>query len=132
MELEEICVFDLDELLTYPLSSDKRQEIEVQILANIAVFGREPSYAWKARKSEEFLRILVDPFVLELVFLERTIELYGTAPAWARLLFTKTRRAELADTAESVLKNSGFPISKNKPFKPEPRRWADRRSKKPG
>ncbi len=104
MNLEQFYVFPIDA----PLSAERRRAIEAQIGENAQLFEREVSYKWLKRGDERFLRILVEPVTIEVVFFDDRIECYGAAPAWARLLFTKTRKLELKDRLEQVLVGAGF------------------------
>lgn len=104
MDLEQFYVFQI----VSPLTSEKRRAVEVQLTENAELFEREVSYKWLKRGDEKFLRILVDPVTIEIVFFDDRIECYGAAPAWARLLFTKARKQELKNHLENVLIRAGF------------------------
>ena len=104
MDLEQFYVFPVQSSLT----SERRRAIEVQIAENAEAFERDVSYKWLKRGDERFLRILVDPVTIEVVFLADRVECYGAAPAWARLLFTKARKQELKEQLEQVLVRAGF------------------------
>ncbi len=104
MDLEQFYVFPIQSKLT----SEKRRAIEAQMAENAEAFDREISYKWLKRGDERFLRILVDPVTVEVVFFDDRIECYGAAPAWARLLFTKARKNELKERLEQVLVGAGF------------------------
>ncbi|MBB3102578.1 exopolysaccharide biosynthesis protein [Azomonas macrocytogenes] len=104
MDLEQIYVFPVNSTLT----SQKRHAVEAQLDENAALFEREVSYKWLKRGEEKFLRILADPVTIEIVFFNERIEVYGAAPAWARLLFTKARKEELKERLEAVLRGAGF------------------------
>jgi hypothetical protein len=104
MKLEQFYVFPISS----PLTSKKRVALEKQIEENSQLFEGEVDYKWLKRGDEKFLRVLVEPVTLEIVFHDDRVELYGAAPPWARLLFTKARKAELKDRIEEVLVNTGF------------------------
>jgi hypothetical protein len=104
MDLEQFYVFSISS----PLTKEKRHAIEAQLNENAQLFEREISYKWLKREEEKFLRILVDPVTIEVVFFDDRIECYGAAPAWARLLFTKARKEELKGHLEQVLVGAGF------------------------
>lgn len=104
MELEQFYVFDVDA----PLSQERRTIIENHIEANAESFGQNVTRSWHKREGEDFLRILVEPVVIEIVFAGAKIELYGAAPAWARLLFTATHKEQLRERIEEVLIAAGF------------------------
>jgi hypothetical protein len=104
MDLEQFYVFPVQSTLT----SERRRAIEAQIAENAAAFEHDVSYKWLKRGDERFLRILVDPVTIEVVFLADRIECYGAAPTWARLLFTKARKQGLKEKLEQVLVGAGF------------------------
>jgi hypothetical protein len=104
MELEQFFVFPIQAKLT----SEKRRAVESQIEENATVFGREISYKWLKRGEERFLRILAAPVTIEVVFFDDRIELFGAAPAWARVLFTKGRKQDIKERLEQVLVSVGF------------------------
>jgi hypothetical protein len=104
-ELEQFFAYDI----LSPLTPDTKAFIEKQIDDNAAAFGQNVTKSWhKGQEDEDFLRILVDPVVIEIVFLRERIELYGGAPIWARLLFTTERKEELRRRIEEVLVIVGF------------------------
>jgi hypothetical protein len=104
MKLEQFYVFSINS----PLTSKKRIALEKQIKENSQLFEREVDYKWLKRGDEKFLRVLVEPVTIEIVFHDDRVELFGAAPAWARLLFTKARKTELKDRIEEVLISAGF------------------------
>jgi hypothetical protein len=104
MKLEQFYVFSIDSGLT----SQKRLAIETQIKENSQLFEREVEYKWLKRGDEKFLRVLVEPVTIEIVFHDDRVELYGAAPPWARLLFTSARKADLKDRIEEILVTAGF------------------------
>jgi hypothetical protein len=104
MELEQFFVLPIQSKLT----SEKRRAVEAEIEENAQAFGREISYKWLKRGEERFLRIVADPVTIEVVFFDDRIELFGAAPAWARLLFTKGRKQEIKQRLEEVLVSAGF------------------------
>ena len=104
MDLEQFYVFSIDS----PLTAVKRRAIEAQIDENAKAFEREVAYKWLKRGDERFLRIVIDPVTVEVVFFEDRIECFGAAPTWARLLFTKARKEELKTQLEQVLAGAGF------------------------
>jgi hypothetical protein len=99
MELEQFYAFDVDA----PLTPDRRAIIAKEIDDNAATFGKDVTHSWHRREGEDFLRINVEPVVIEIVFTGGRIELYGAAPAWARVLFTVARKEELRERIEEVL-----------------------------
>ena len=104
MDLEKFYVFPI----ASPLSPAKRRAVEAQVDENAQLFEQKVSYKWLKRGDEKFLRILIDPVTIEVVFFDDRIECYGAAPAWARLLFTKARKEELKNRLEQILAGAGF------------------------
>jgi hypothetical protein len=68
---------------------------------------KEVTYQWLKRGDEKFLRAVVAPVTIEVVFYDDRIELFGAAPAWAKLLLA-ARKTELKDWVEEILLASGF------------------------
>lgn len=130
MELDEISIFQTLSPVVRPIAAETRQAVEAAISQNLSDFNKEPVYRWASRPTEDVLRIGIDSFVLELVFLDRAVQFYGAAPVWAKLLFTKARQDQLADTAERVLQQTGFEVVRQAPAKVEARGWAARRKDK--
>lgn len=104
MELEQFYAFAIDESLT----PQRRAIIEKSIDDNAEAFGRNVTHGWHSREGENFLRINVEPVVIEIVFADGRIELYGAAPVWARLLFTSAHKEQLRERIEEVLIAAGF------------------------
>jgi hypothetical protein len=104
MDLEQFFVFPIDS----PLTAAKRRALEEQIQEQAKLLEREITYKWLKRGEERFLRLLVDPVTVEVVFFDDRIECFGAAPAWARLLFTKARKEELKTQLEQALVGAGF------------------------
>lgn len=104
MELEQFYVYDV----VSPLTPERKAFIEKHIDDNAATFGKEVTKGWHKSKGEDFLRIHVDQVVIEIVFSNKQVEIYGAAPGWARLLFTNQRKEELGKRIEDVLLGAGL------------------------
>jgi len=104
MELEQFYVYQI----VSPLTHEKRGIIDKHIDDNSAAYGKTVERSWHKGEDEHFLRIFVEPATIEIVFLSERVELYGSAPAWARLLFTSERKQELRERIEEVLIVAGF------------------------
>jgi hypothetical protein len=104
MDLEQFFIFSIES----PLDNEKRKILESEITGSALALEKDVSLKWLKRGEEKFLRILSDPATVELVFFDDRIECYGAAPAWARLLLTRSRRQELKSRIESVLVLAGF------------------------
>jgi hypothetical protein len=81
MQLEQLFVFPI----ASPLTSRKRLAIEAQIQENAQLFEKDVQYHWLQRGEEKFLRLVVDPATIEIVFHDDRVELFGAVPTWARL-----------------------------------------------
>ena len=64
MQLEQLFVFPI----ASPLTSQKRLAIEAQIQENAQLFEKDVEYRWLKRGEEKFLRLVVDPATIEVVF----------------------------------------------------------------
>jgi hypothetical protein len=104
MQLEQFFVFPI----ASPLTAQKRLAIESQIQENAQLFEKEVTYRWLKRGEEKFLRLLVDPATIEVVFYDDRVELFGTVPPWARLFFTSARKDEWKGRIEALLQGAGF------------------------
>ena len=104
MELEQLHVFAID----FPLTSSKRRAVEAHIEKKAQESEQEVTYKWLKRGDEKFLRAVVEPVTIEVVFYDDRIELFGAAPLWAKLLLTNARKTELKEWVEEVLVVSGF------------------------
>jgi hypothetical protein len=104
MQLEQLFVFPI----ASPLTSRKRLAIEVQIRENAQLFEKDVEYHWLKRGEEKFLRLVVDPATIEVVFHDDRVELFGTVPPWARLFFTNARKKEWKGRIQAVLQGAGF------------------------
>jgi hypothetical protein len=104
MDLEQLYVFQTNS----PLTAEVRRAIDEQLSNEPAVYDRELTFKWLKRADEKFVRILIDPVTLEIVFFDDRAEVYGAAPAWARLLFTKARKQELKNRIEAILSAAGL------------------------
>lgn len=99
MNLEQIYVFPIDA----PLTGAKRQSIEKIISEKAKENDKDVTYKWLKRGEEKLLRAFIDPVTIEAVFHDDRVELFGAAPPWAKLLFTKARKAEIKDWIEQAL-----------------------------
>jgi len=104
MELEQFYVYSI----VSPLTPDKRTIIEKHIDDNATAFGQNVTRSWHKGEEEDFLRIFVEPVVIEIVFWNERVELYGAAPTWARVLFTAERKKQLTERIEEALVGAGF------------------------
>lgn len=99
MDLEQLYVFPINS----PLTIAKRQSIEKIIAEKAQENEKDVTYKWLKRGDEKLLRAFVDPVTIEVVFHDDRVELFGAAPSWAKLMFTKARKAEIKDWIEQAL-----------------------------
>jgi hypothetical protein len=104
MQLEQLFVFPI----ASPLTTQKRLAIEAQIRENAQLFEKDVEFHWLKRGEEKFLRLVVNPATIEVVFHDDRVELFGSVPPWARLFFTKARKEEWKGRIEAVLDDAGF------------------------
>lgn len=106
MKREKIYDFAIDR----PLTPAKCKVVEKYIAQNAHLSPNPISYEWG--DDNEVLRIEAEPLRIEVRFQDRNVELYATAPIWARLLFTKRRKAELKEQIEQVLQKAKFVLAR--------------------
>ena len=109
MKREKIYDFAIDS----PLTSAKRKLVEKHIAQNAHLSPNPISYSWDG-DNDQVLHIEAAPLLIEVSFQTSRVELYATAPLWARLLFTKQRKAELKGQIESILQKAKF-VTATKP-----------------
>jgi hypothetical protein len=113
MKRQKIYDFAIDS----PLTPAKRKLVEKHIEQNSHLSPKPISYNWD-EDNNEVLHIKAEPLLIEVSFQARSVELYATAPLWARLLFTKQRKAELKEQIESILQKAKFVTAR----KPKPQK----------
>lgn len=99
---EKIDEFAVTQLLT----AARRKALDQLIAANA---GRSPwpiSHTWA--DSGDRLEVTTKPVEWEVVFHPDKVEVFGRGPLWARLLFTKKKRALLHDGIAEALNRLGF------------------------
>ena len=104
MELEKFSEYAIEA----PLNNERRKVLEAEMDRAGVEFDKVVSYKWLKRGEERFLRVVVDPITVEVVFFDDRVELFGAAPAWARLLMTNARKEEFATRFQSALVAAGF------------------------
>ena len=90
-----------------PLTAAKRKAIDRHIERNAHLSPSNVSHEWDG-EDKGLLRITTPPVKWEVRFGAKNVEVYGAAPIWARLLFTKEKRAFLKDQIEVLLRDTGF------------------------
>ncbi len=96
--------------IDHPLTPARRKTIDKYIARNahLAPPKVDVSHGWE----EEVLRISTPPVAWEILFNSKNVEIFGTAPFWARLLFTKEKRMQLKAQIELLLHETGFVAAK--------------------
>jgi hypothetical protein len=123
MKREKIYDFAIDS----PLTPAKRKLVEKHIEQNAHLSPKPISYNWD-EDDDQVLHIEAAPLLIEVSFQARSVELYATAPLWARLLFTKQRKVELKEQIESILQKAKFVTAR----KPKPQQAKLVAARKPG
>jgi hypothetical protein len=103
MKKEKIYEF----VINRPLTPAKRKAVEKHIEQNAHLSSKPVSYNWD-EDDDEVLHIAIEPVLIEVRFQDKKVELYGSAPLWARLLFTEKKKVELKDQIETVLHQAKF------------------------
>jgi hypothetical protein len=102
-----------DFAINSPLTTAKRKAVEKHIEQNAHLSPKPIRFNWD-EDDNEVLHIEAEPLSIEVRFQKENVELFATAPLWARLLFTKQRKAELKGEIESVLQKAKF-VTARKP-----------------
>lgn len=103
MKREKIYVIPISR----PLNATRRKALEKNIVKNASLAPKDFEYGWDD-EDENLLHIDIDPVQIEISFLPEEVEVFATAPLWARLAFTEARRAQLRELVETVLSDSKF------------------------
>jgi len=103
MKQEKIYEFAID----HPLTPARRKVVEKHIERSARLSPRPVSYNWDEH-DDEVLHIEAEPVRIEVRFQDDSVQLYAAAPLWARLLFTKQKKAELKDQIQSILQKAKF------------------------
>jgi hypothetical protein len=125
MRKEKIYEFAIDR----PLTPARRKAVEKQIKDNAHLSPMRVSYNWD-EEDDEVLHIAAKPVLIEVRFQDKNVELYGTAPLWARLLFTNQKKNELKEQIQSILQKTKF-IAARKSTPPKAKAEAARKSTPP-
>lgn len=103
MKQQKIYEFSIDR----PLTPARRKVVEKHIEQNAHLSPRPISWAWD-EGDNDVLHIRAEPVEVEIKFQRKTVQLFAAAPIWARMLFTRQRKAELKDQIEAALKKARF------------------------
>ncbi len=97
-----------------PLTPAKRKIVEKHV-GKLGEASEKPlSYEW-VDDGQPVLRISVEPILLEIKFAPGEVKVFGTAPLWARVMFTKKRRQELQGQIENILRLAKFTTAESAP-----------------
>lgn len=109
MKREKIYEFPIDN----PLTPAKRKAVEKYVEQSAEQLEKPLAYSWD-EDDRSILHIAAEPVLVEVRFEGKKVELYGSAPLWARLLFTEKKKTALKEQIESILVKAKF-IAVKKP-----------------
>ena len=92
--------------VSQPLTAARRKAIDRLITENASRSPWPIRHAWA--DSGDRLEVTTKPVEWAIVFHPDKVEVFGHGPLWARLLFTKKKRAWLHDGVAGALKQLGF------------------------
>jgi hypothetical protein len=107
MRREKIYEFQIDRAL----NKTRRKALESNIERNASLAPRDFEYGWD-EANEDLLHIDIAPVHVEIGFQSDKVELFLTAPLWARAALTKQKRTQLRDLVEKILVDSKFIFTK--------------------
>ena len=99
---EKIYEFPVDQ----PLTAARRKIIDEHIAMYAHLSPAKVTHEWDQEKSQ--LKIRTPPVDWEVKFAAGKVEVFGGGPLWARLLFTKAKRAQLQELIGSMLQTAGL------------------------
>jgi hypothetical protein len=98
--MDKIYEFAIDE----PLTAARRKGIGQEIKKNAHLSPKPLTFEW----NEDTLLISAEPVKAEVRFHPKKVELFASAPFWARLLFTEKKKLQLKEQIEIGLRKGGF------------------------
>ncbi len=90
-----------------PLTPSRREAVEKYIAANAHLSDKPVSFIWD-EQGGDVLHIMAEPAQIDIVFEATKVEVYFAAPSWARLLFTKAKKAQVKEQLEAALREADF------------------------
>ena len=93
--------------IDHPLNLLRRKAITQHVERNSQDSKVSIQMNWD-KNVKEILHIDARPFTFEVIFHPKKVEIFGSAPKWARLLFTNKKREELKQEIKNILSASGF------------------------
>jgi hypothetical protein len=96
-----------DIAIDHPLTATRRKALSQHIARNVHLSDVPLHHEWDS-KAAEILRITADPVTFEVKFHAQKVEIYASAPLWARLLLTAKKKELLKQEIQSILSDAGF------------------------
>jgi hypothetical protein len=93
--------------IDHPLDLSRRKAIAAHVERNSHESKVSIQMNWD-KNAKDILHIEARPFTFEVIFHPEKVEIFGSAPKWARVLFTNKRREELKQEIKQILSASGF------------------------
>jgi len=94
-------IYELE--IAAPLTEDKRELVEHYIVANAHLADRPVTFEWDEQETD-VLHIKADPALIDIVFEKTKVDIYLSAPSWAKLLLTKAKKAQVRELVETALR----------------------------
>ena len=96
-----------DLLIDHPLTTARRKALNQHIVRNAHLSENPVTYKWD-KTAGEVLHISAEPVTFEVKFYPKKVEVYGSAPLWARLLLTAKKKEQLRREIQLILADAGF------------------------
>jgi hypothetical protein len=90
-----------------PLTSARRKALNQHIARNVHLSDSPARYEWD-ESGGQVLRITAEPVTFEVKFHPKKVEIYGSAPLWARLLLAGKKKEQLRQEIQLILSETGF------------------------
>ena len=92
--------------IDHPLDEARREALEANIEKNAGLSPKPFEYGWE--EDADVLHIIVDPVDIEIEFHPEKVDIFATAPVWAKVGFTEKKKAEVRRLVETALRESDF------------------------
>jgi hypothetical protein len=96
-----------------PLTSTRRKAINQHIARNAHLSDSPIQCDWD-QTGGKVLRITAHPMTFEVSFHPKKVEIYGSGPLWARLLFTEKKKQLFKKEIQLILLDAGFVTEQEK------------------
>jgi hypothetical protein len=93
--------------IDHPLTTARRKALNQHIVRNAHLSENPVTYKWD-KTAGEVLHISAEPVTFEVKFYPKKVEVYGSAPLWARLLLTAKKKEQLKREIQLILTDAGF------------------------